>query len=143
MKRCAAYLVGLLVIALTFVQVPYAESAEDVMLRHALQPIAGRSVDGIFDYLDRIRPAPVKESDKAFLLRDMMNAGDIVVHDSKQIQKLKERIRGTMALHRRIEVVDLFILKYPYPGAMNRPGAFIAITTKLLELCGNDDAALV
>src|SRR5258708_16839658 len=106
----------LLLIALVFLQIPFPvqpkEPADDVMIKHALAPFAGCTVDGIFDYLDRIRPAPVKESDKPFLLRDMiLVTGDAAVRDPQQIQKLKQRVRSTLALHRRIEIVDFYIFR--------------------------------
>jgi len=138
----------LLLSVLLFVQlvqrVQPKEPADDAMIKHALAPFAGRTVDGIFDYLDSIRPAPIKDSDKAYLLRDMtLITGQAGVHDPAQIQKLRQRVRWTLALHRRINVIDFYIFRYPYPGAMNKPGAFIAITTTLLQMIGDDDAALI
>jgi hypothetical protein len=132
------------VILLSQQQVQPKDSADEALLKRALAPFAGRTIDGIFDYLDRIRPAPVKDSDKQLLLRDMtLITDETMVRDPLQIQRLKERVRATLALHRRLNVVEFFIYRYPYPGAMNRPGVFITLTTTLLQLIGDDDAALI
>jgi len=155
MKQATAYTyhflhsaIYLLLAVFMLLQVAYSvqpkEPANDVMIKHALAPFAGRTVDGIFDYLDRIRPAPINESDKKYLLRDMtLVTGEAAVRDPAQIQKLKQRVRGTLALHRRINIVDFYIFRYPYPGAMNKPGAFIAVTTTLLQMVGDDETALI
>jgi len=114
------------------------------MIKHALAPFVGRTVDGVFIYLDQIRPAPVKDGDKAFLMRNMsILTGETGVHDPELLQKLRQKIRQTLALHRRIQIVDLYVFRYPYPVAMNKPGAFVALSTTMLNLIGDDDSALI
>src|SRR5882724_4058590 len=155
MKRRAAYLycsrmksVCLLVGILVCLPGPYSakpkESADGLMIKHALAPFAGRSIDGIFIYLDQIRPAPVKDSDKALLLQETpLATGEAAVRDPKQLAMLKKRIRPALALHRRITLADFYIFHFPYPVATNKPGALIGISTTMLGLIGDDDSALI
>src|SRR5581483_9470988 len=138
----------LLLTALLFLQIPYPvqpkDTADDAAIKHVLAPFAGRTVDGIFIYLDQIRPAPVKDSDKQFLMRNMsILTGETGVRDPALLQKLRQKIRPALALHRRIQVVDLYVFRYPYPVAMNKPGAFVALSTTMLDLIGDDESSLL
>lgn len=68
--------------------------------------------------------------------------GAKAVNDKGLLSKLKLD-PASLELHQRSQIVDLYVFRYPYPGAMNKPEGFIAITTTLQQMIGDDDSALI
>lgn len=117
---------------------------DEALVARTLATFGGRPVDGVFDYLDRLRPAPVSIGDKPALLRDvpLVTAGTRV-NDPEKLERLRRVVRPALALHRRAEVIEIVIFRHDHPVALNRAGVVVAVSTTFLKVAGGGEAALV
>jgi hypothetical protein len=142
-NKCLAILLTITVLVHTSPRAQENENTDAAMVERVLALFRNRSIDDIFDYLDKIRVARVSKSDKEFLLRDIpLVTTKTRINDQREILRVQTRVRAVLALHRRVQTIEFVIFRYEQPVILTKPGTVIAISTRFLDLAGNDEAAL-
>ena len=121
-----------------------AGSEEDHEISRVESWFAGKCLDEVNLALTRLRPSAVSQSDKALLLKDLSPLiGKTRVTEKRQLRQLYTRLRATMKLYDRDQIVELIIFRHSEPIVISKAGAVIALSTEILKIVGNDDAALI
>lgn len=122
----------------------FAQDLADRQIAEIKADFAGKSLADVNAALARIRPMKVTESDKKVLLQDLpLVTSTNRVSDHRQLDRLAARLRVVLELQDRAGVVDLILFRDPRPIIYNKPGVVVVLSTQVLEIVGNDDAALV
>jgi len=139
MKAFALFLACCLWDTSVFAQTRVAERIAEVKAE-----FAGKSLSEINSALASIRPAAVKEADKHKLLRNLplITAANLIT-DIMELNYLKARLESALRLHDRVGVVELVVFRDPRPIVYNKPGVVVVLSTEVLRIVGNTDAALV
>ena len=105
---------------------------------------AGKSLADINSQLASMRPQAVSDSDKKKLLEalPLVTAANRVT-DRKRLERLAARLQPAFKLHDRADVEELIVFNDPRPIVYNKPGAVVVLSTEVLKIAGDDDAALV
>lgn len=121
-----------------------AQNPKESEIAHAEEAFAGKSLTEINVALAANRPEPVSRSDKAQLMSGLplVNATNRV-KDRRQLDGLRSRLQPTLNFYARSGVVDLILFRDPRPIVYSKPGVVVVISTEVMKIVGNDDAALV
>lgn len=105
---------------------------------------AGKSFAEINATLASMRPLAFSESDKKMLMRDLPLITDSNrVADRRQLDRLAARLQATLKLYDRAGVIELVVFRDPRPIIYNKPGVVVVLSTEMLKMVGDNDAALV
>ncbi|HEY6121791.1 MAG TPA: hypothetical protein VIV66_17675 [Pyrinomonadaceae bacterium] len=120
-----------------------AQKQKETEIARVESAFAGRSLREIFVALTAIRPDPVSRSDKSELMSDLplVTAGNRV-EDHRQLDRLRSRLEPTLKFYARYGVVDLILFRDPRPIVYSKPGVVVVISTEVMKIVGDDDAAL-
>src|SRR6266849_3571214 len=91
--------------------------------------------------MDRLRPQAVTAQEKIALRADgfdLVNKTEI--NDPALLKALYRRTQKVLEFHHRAGIVEYLLFKNSDPILTTKPGAFIAISSRALELAQNDDA---
>jgi hypothetical protein len=91
--------------------------------------------------MDRLRPQAVTAQEKIALRADgfdLVNKTEI--NDPALIKALYRRTQKVLEFHHRAGIVEYLLFKNSDPILTTKPGAFIAISSRALEIAQNDDA---
>jgi hypothetical protein len=91
--------------------------------------------------MDRLRPQAVTAQEKVILRAegfDLVNKTEI--KDPALLQELYRRTQKVFEFHHRAGIVEYLLFKNSDPVLMTKPGAFIAISSRALEIAQDDDA---
>jgi hypothetical protein len=91
--------------------------------------------------MDRLRPQAVTAQEKVALRSegfDLVNKTEI--NDPALLQELYRRTQRVLEFHHRAGIVEYLLFKNSDPVLITKPGAFIAISSRALELAQSDDA---
>ena len=121
----------------------FAQSQKEREVSRVEAAFAGKSLAKISRALAAMRSEPVSQSDKAILMRELpMITDGNRVDGQRQLDRLYARLETTLRYYHRFGVVDLIIFRDPRPIIYNKPGVVLVISTEVLKIVGNDDAAL-
>ncbi|MGI8734481.1 MAG: hypothetical protein ACR2LM_14405 [Pyrinomonadaceae bacterium] len=120
-----------------------AQDQKDSEVLRAKSAFTGKSLAQISLTLATQRPEQVSLSDKAILTRELPLLNDHNrVKDDRQVARLYARAEATLKFFHRYGVVDLILFRHPQPIVYNKPGVVLVISTEVLKIVGNDEAAL-
>jgi Zn-dependent protease with chaperone function len=91
--------------------------------------------------MDRLRPQAVTPQEKVILRADgfdLVNKTEI--KDPALLQQLYRRTQKVLEFHHRTGIVEYLPFKNSDPVLITKPGAFIAISSRALEIAQDDDA---
>jgi len=133
-----------LLMVLSFgVSAVFAQDQKEIEISRAESGFTGKSLAEINLALARMRPEPVSQSDRVILTSSLPFLTDRNrVEDTRQLALLYARIEKTLRFCQRYGVVDLILFRHPEPIVYSRAGVVLAISTEVLKIIGNDDAAL-
>lgn len=121
-----------------------AQNLNDQQIAQIKSDFAGKSAADVNAALGRIRPMRVSESDKKILLKDLpLVASTNRVTDRRELARLSARLLAVLTLHDRSGVVELIVFRDSRPIIYNKPGVVVVLSTEVLKLVGDDDAALI
>ncbi len=104
---------------------------------------SGRSLAEINLALAKMRPEPVSQSDKLILERGLPILTDRNrIENPRQLSLLYARAETTLRFCHRYGVVDLILFRHREPIVYSHAGAVLAISTEVLKIIGDNDAAL-
>lgn len=120
------------------------KAPEAEVVAQTVSIFSGRSLPELMRYLDGIRPKPVGAQEKQDLFAGVVRANARVnITDQRRVSRLRARVEAALRLHHRSAVVEMMIFKHPSPAIVTKPGVVIAVSDCLLDLIGDDDAALL
>jgi hypothetical protein len=104
----------------------------------------GKSLAEINAALASMRPDAVSESDKKKLLEDLpLVTAANRVNDHKRLEHLVARVQGALKLHGRAGIMEIIVFNDSRPIVYNKPGVVVVLSTEVLKIVGDDDAALI
>jgi len=104
---------------------------------------AGKSLDEINSWLTAMRPPAVDPADKLLLMRELPFCTPANrIENPRELDRLRKRLVPVLKLYARDGVVDLVLFRDPRPIVYSRAGVVVAISTEVLKIVGEDDAAL-
>src|SRR5262245_16447009 len=122
----------------------FAQGKAEVEIGRVKASFAGKSLADIISALASMRPEAVSESDKKTLLENLpLVTATNRVSDRKQLEHLVARLQGTLKLHDRAGIVEIIVFNDRRPIIYNKPGVVIVLSSEVLKIVGDDDAALV
>jgi Zn-dependent protease with chaperone function len=120
-----------------------AQNQKQNEIARAESGFTGKSFGEINLLLAAMRPAPVSGADKSLLMRDLPLVADSnKVEGQHQLGRLYARLDPVLKLCGRYGVVDLIVFRNSQPIVYSKPGVVLVISTEVLKIVGNDDAAL-
>jgi Zn-dependent protease with chaperone function len=121
-----------------------AQNQKESEIARVESAFAGKSLSEINVALAAICPEPVSRSDKSQLMSDLpLVTAKNRVEDHRQLDGLRSRLEPTLKLYARYGVVDLILFRDPRPIVYSKPGVVVVISTEVMKIAGDDDAALV
>jgi Zn-dependent protease with chaperone function len=122
----------------------FAQGKIEEQITRVKASFGGKSLAAINSSLASMRPEAVSESDKKKLLEELplvtaANRGS----DRKRLEHLGARLQGALKLHDRAGIVEIIVFNDPRPIVYSKPGVVVVLSTEVLEIVEDDDAALV
>jgi hypothetical protein len=104
--------------------------------------LAGRPAAETFRALAAFRIPALSEADRAEVMRSMPARFTTAVVDASDASaaSLRRRLKPLLSLHGRDGALAVILYRDPAPEVLSFPGAFIAISTGMLDLAGSDGA---
>jgi hypothetical protein len=102
-----------------------------------------KSLADVHAEITAMRPPAVSASDKQILLRDLPQVTGSTRVTGPQLDCLAARLQTTLEFHGRAGVVELVLFRDPRPIVFSKPGVVVGLSTEVVKLVGDDDAALV
>jgi Zn-dependent protease with chaperone function len=121
----------------------FAQDQKEREIARAESRFTGKSLAEIKRALAAMCPEAVSQADKAILMRDLPLVADTNrVEGQHQLDRLYARLEPVLKLYGRYGVVDLIVFRNSQPIVYSKPGVVLVISTEVLKIVGNDDAAL-
>ena len=103
----------------------------------------GRSLDDIHRILASKWPPAVSDSERKILLQDLpLVTASNRIYDPVQLGQLAARLRGVLSFYNRLGVVEVIVFNDDRPIVYNKPGVVVVLSTEVLKIVKDDDAAL-
>lgn len=121
---------------------PVLSSEEAAAVADVVTQFKNHSLSDCVALMDRLRPEAVSKEDKLALKAAGFPLVDsnTEITNSLVLKELYKRTQSVLEFHHRAGIVEFIAFRNSDPVLMSKPGAFIAISTRAIELTKNDDA---
>jgi hypothetical protein len=134
---------ALLLVCSLWASSAFAQGVNEEEIAAVKVSFAGKSLAEINAALASMRPAPVSESDKKKLLEDLPLVTSANRVNRNRVDHLVARLQPAFELYGRAGVTEIIVFSDSRPIVYNKPGVVVVLSTEVLRIVGDDDAALL